>query len=198
MRIVPLRQALGSLVVPDRLSSGHHYNGKTTRQRVPNWCHPRPGSHCTSNDSWFVFQLFCLFFYRVILILGSHGTTFGGSPIGTRLGHHVLSRLSESSFTAHATSVAQQLDARLAPLQDMFPNIIAGPTRGRGLLRGVPFKNEADPAKIVKLARERGVLLLTAGKDAIRLVPSLNVGSEEVNHAMDVFESCLYVLEQQA
>jgi acetylornithine aminotransferase len=110
----------------------------------------------------------------------------------------ILSRLSQPCFIAHAQSMARQLDVRLAVLPEMFPEIIAGPARGRGLLRGVPFKNTEDPAKIVKLARERGVLLLTAGKDAIRLVPSLNIGSEEVNHALDVFESCLYVLQQQA
>lgn len=80
----------------------------------------------------------------------------------------------------------------------MFPDILAGPARGRGLLRGLPFKNTEDPAKLVKLARERGVLLLTAGKDAVRLVPSLNVGSEEADHAVDVIESCLHVLQNQS
>ncbi|KAF8680532.1 Aminotransferase [Rhizoctonia solani] len=130
------------------------------------------------------------------MTVGSHGTTFGGSPIATRLGHHVLSRLSQPEFITHVKTVAQQLDARLAALPGMFPSIIAGPARGRGLLRGVPFKNPDDPAKLVKLARERGVLLLTAGKDAVRLVPSLNIGSEEVDHAVDVIESCLHVLQQ--
>ncbi|CAE6424107.1 unnamed protein product [Rhizoctonia solani] len=130
------------------------------------------------------------------MTVGSHGTTFGGSPIATRLGHHVLSRLSQPEFITHVKTVAQQLDARLTALPEMFPSIIAGPARGRGLLRGIPFKNPDDPAKLVKLARERGVLLLTAGKDAVRLVPSLNIGSEEVDHAVDVIESCLHILQQ--
>lgn len=62
------------------------------------------------------------------------------------------------------------------------------------MILGLGFKDEIVPAKIVSLARERGVLLLTAGKDAIRFVPSLNVGREEVDTVVDVIESCLNVL----
>ena len=59
---------------------------------------------------------------------------------------------------------------------------------------GLGFKHTADPGKLVQLARERGVLILTAGKDAVRFVPSLNIGREEVDKAVDVLESCLGVL----
>ena len=47
------------------------------------------------------------------------------------------------------------------------------------------------PSKIVQLARERGVFVLTAGNDAVRLVPPLTVGKTEVDLAVDVLESCL-------
>ena len=53
---------------------------------------------------------------------------------------------------------------------------------------------EGDAQRLVELARERGVLLLTAGADCVRLVPSLNVSEEEVSHAVDVIESCLSLL----
>lgn len=54
--------------------------------------------------------------------------------------------------------------------------------------------HEGHPQRLIELARERGVLLLTAGKDCVRLVPSLNVSEEEVSHAVDVIESCLGLL----
>jgi acetylornithine aminotransferase len=47
------------------------------------------------------------------------------------------------------------------------------------------------------MARERGLLVLTAGHDAVRLVPSLTVRQEEVDMAVDVLESCLGVLEKE-
>lgn len=56
--------------------------------------------------------------------------------------------------------------------------------------------NAADAGKLVGMARERGVLLLTAGADAVRLVPSLIVGKPEVDVALDVLESCLWELSK--
>ena len=76
-----------------------------------------------------------------------------------------------------------------------FPNTIQPEIRGRGLILGIGFHDEKIPSQMVSLARERGVLILTAGKDAVRLVPSLNVGKEEVDMAVDVLEGCLGVVE---
>ena len=66
--------------------------------------------------------------------------------------------------------------------------------RGKGLILGLGFRNTSHPAALVSLARERGLLLLSAGKDAVRFVPSLNVGRAEVDNAVDVLESCLGLL----
>ena len=77
----------------------------------------------------------------------------------------------------------------------MFPGLVAvGPIRGCGLILGLVLTREGDPQRLVELARERGLLLLTAGNDCVRLVPSLNVSEEEVSHAVDVIESCLSLL----
>jgi acetylornithine aminotransferase len=129
-----------------------------------------------------------------ILILGSHGTTFGGSVLASRLGHHVLSRISDPAFISSINTASVHLRSRLERLPSFFPSIVASDIRGRGLIIGIPFKNPNHPAKVVKMARERGVLLLTAGDDAVRLLPSLTVSKEETDHAMDVLESCLSLL----
>lgn len=46
----------------------------------------------------------------------------------------------------------------------------------------------------MELARDRGVFVLTAGKDAVRLVPSLNVTVEEIDFCVDVLESVVSTL----
>ena len=94
------------------------------------------------------------------------------------------------------TETSSYLHERLSQLPRWFPNVIQPDIRGRGYILGLGFKDEASPAKLVKLARERGVLLLTAGTDAVRLVPSLNIGQEEVDTVVDVIESCLNVLDK--
>ncbi|KAF8313073.1 acetylornithine and succinylornithine aminotransferase [Clavulina sp. PMI_390] len=127
--------------------------------------------------------------------IGSHGTTFGGSPLATRLGHHVLSRISDPAFLSSLSSVSAHLRSRLAQLPLFFPDLIHPELRGRGLISGIAFKNPSHPGQIMQMARERGVLLLTAGSDAVRLVPSLNVSQEEVDMVLDVIESCLPLLK---
>jgi acetylornithine aminotransferase len=128
------------------------------------------------------------------MVLGSHGTTFGGSPLACALGHHVLSRLSDRAFVSHIMETSAYLTTRLSLLPKWFPDILESNIRGRGLILGLGFKDEKDPARVVTMARERGLFILTAGKDAVRLVPSLNAEKEEVDHCMDVIESCLGAL----
>ncbi|CAL1701670.1 unnamed protein product [Somion occarium] len=107
------------------------------------------------------------------------------------LGHYVLSRLSERAFVRHIEETSGYLEERLSLLPQWFPDVLLPSIRGRGFIRGLGFKNVAHPGRLVEMARERGVLILSAGKDAVRLVPSLNVGREEVDLAVDVLESCL-------
>ncbi|KZT12922.1 acetylornithine and succinylornithine aminotransferase [Laetiporus sulphureus 93-53] len=126
---------------------------------------------------------------------GSHGTTFGGSPLACALGHYVLSRLSERLFVANVAEMSAYLQGRLHRLPEWFPSVLQPGVRGRGLILGLGFKDESHPGKLVAMARERGMLLLTAGKDAVRLVPSLNITQTEVDLAVDVMESCLHVLQ---
>ncbi|KAI6047089.1 acetylornithine and succinylornithine aminotransferase [Pisolithus marmoratus] len=125
---------------------------------------------------------------------GTHGTTFGGSPMASAVGHHVLSRLSAPSFVVHIGDVSKYLNTRLELLPKWFPDILQTDVRGRGLIRALGFKNEKHPGQLLELARERGVFFLTAGSDTVRLVPSLTVSKEEVELAMDVLEGSLGAL----
>lgn len=126
---------------------------------------------------------------------GTHGTTFGGSPMACAVGHHVLSRLSAPSFIAHISDVSKHLNARLELLPKWFPDILQMDVRGRGLIRALGFKSEKNPGRVVELARERGVFLLPAGNDAVRLVPPLTINKEEVDLAVDVLEGSLGALQ---
>ena len=122
---------------------------------------------------------------------GTHGTTFGGSPLACALGHHVLSRISEKPFVSQIAETSTNLIGRLSQLSGWFPDLLEDGVRGRGLILGLGFKNVEHPGQVVAMARERGLFVLTAGKDAVRLVPSLNVRKEEVDFCVDVLESCI-------
>jgi acetylornithine aminotransferase len=129
-----------------------------------------------------------------VISVGSHGTTFGGQPLATRIGTHVLSRLNDPEFITHLNDTASHFDGLLQRLPELFPTLVKGPIRGRGLIRGIPFTSGTAPAELVRLARERGVLLLAAGKDAVRCVPALIASKEECDRAVGVMESCLHLM----
>ncbi|KAF5331657.1 hypothetical protein D9611_007630 [Ephemerocybe angulata] len=124
----------------------------------------------------------------------THGTTFGGSPMACAVGYHVLSRLSQPEMKEQIAETSAYLMERLSHLPKWFPEILEENIRGRGFILGLGFKDATAPGKVAELARQRGVFVLTAGKDAIRLVPSLNVTKAEVDYAIDVLESSLSML----
>jgi acetylornithine aminotransferase len=128
---------------------------------------------------------------------GTHGTTFGGQPLACAIGTHVLSRLNNPTFLSNLKTTSEHLDTLLARLPKLFPQLVGGPIRGRGLIRGIPFLDAKAPSELVRLARERGVLLLSAGKDAVRCVPPLIITPEECDKAVGVMESCLSIMVEQ-
>jgi len=97
-------------------------------------------------------------------------------------------------MAAQIKDISFYLAQRLQLLTQWFHQHLQPTIRGRGLILGLVFKDPEAPGKVVSLARERGVFILTAGKDAVRLVPSLNIGREEVDLAVDVLEGALTAL----
>ncbi|KAJ7117359.1 acetylornithine aminotransferase [Mycena crocata] len=122
---------------------------------------------------------------------GTHGTTFGGSPLACAVGLHVLSRLANAGTVAQIGTTSVYLEKRLGELVGRFPRVLEATVRGRGLIRGLGFVDAGHPGSVVEMARARGVFVLTAGKNVVRLVPSLNVGQEEVDMAVEVIAGCI-------
>jgi len=134
------------------------------------------------------------------ILVGDHGTTFGGGPLVSRIGHHVLGRLSSPNLINNIKTSSKYLMERLTTLRKDFPDLIAHnqgikeSPRGKGLLIGISTIKPEWAGKIVKLARERGLIVLTAGNDTVRIVPSLIVEKHQIDKAVDILESCCLVL----
>lgn len=137
------------------------------------------------------------------ITVGDHGTTFGGGPLASRIAHHVLGRLSDPQLKESMTASSAHLFSRLESLRDHFSDLVVHTPekpspRGRGLLVGLSMREPSHAGKVVKLARERGLIVLSAGSDAVRIVPSLIVTKEQVDKAVDILESCMLVLQKEA
>lgn len=120
--------------------------------------------------------------------IGDHGTTFGGNPLACRLAHYVLSRLADTALQHDVVAKGAVLVRGFQQLRARFPDLITE-IRGRGLILGVQLTE--DPEAIVKAARERGLLVITAGTNTLRFLPSLTVSEEEIQEGLRILEEAI-------
>jgi acetylornithine aminotransferase len=73
-------------------------------------------------------------------------------------------------------------------LRGRFPGLVQE-VRGKGLILGLQLSE--DPAGIVRAARERGLLVITAGTNTLRFVPSLVMSEEEIREGLGILEEAI-------
>ncbi len=113
---------------------------------------------------------------------GDHGSTFGGNPVSCAAACAVVDAI-DDELLANVVEQGAALGRGLAS----FPGVLA--VRGRGLLLGAVVAGGAG--EIVDTCRERGLLVLTAGDDVVRLAPPLTIGVDEVAEALSIIASAL-------
>src|SRR5439155_1500147 len=99
---------------------------------------------------------------------GDHATTFGGGPLVAGVALEVVRTIADPAFLADVRRKAEWLGAHLAQLAAGAPGVRE--VRGRGLMWGLELAEPAAP--IVAAARERGLLVVTAGAQVCRLLPA--------------------------
>lgn len=118
---------------------------------------------------------------------GDHGSTFAGSPFVTHVAHYVVGRISQPDFLAHVREVGDYLQERLQELNSPLIQDV----RGRGLM--VALELSKDVAPVIQGGYARGLLLVNAGTNVIRLVPPLIAEKHHVDYLM---EQLTVLLEQ--
>ena len=118
-----------------------------------------------------------------VLTPGTHGSTFGGNPLSARAAQTVLSIVNQPDFLK---DVLEKGDYLMNHLKQIASSKIKE-VRGMGLMVGVIVDPEKR-AHYVHALREHGVLVLTAGKDAIRLLPPLIITKEQIDTVIKAFQ----------
>jgi acetylornithine/N-succinyldiaminopimelate aminotransferase len=126
------------------------------------------------------------------MVVGVHGTTFGGNPLAMAIGNAAYDELSKPEFLAHVNTVANHLGQALEGLKDRHPSLVVE-TRGKGLLRGL--KLTINPKDIQAKLRARKVLVGVAGDNVLRMAPPLVISEAEIRQAIDAIDA---VLTEQA
>jgi acetylornithine aminotransferase len=122
------------------------------------------------------------------IVTGDHGTTFGGNPLATRLAHHVIGRLAAPALLEGVNAKSALFRDAFETLRTKFPNNV-GETRGQGLILGLQLLQ--DPAPVVTAARERGLLIITAGTNTLRLLPPLVITDAEISEGLGILEDAM-------
>lgn len=122
-----------------------------------------------------------------VFVPGDHGNTFGGNPLACSVGLTILKELIDHHVLDNVRASSDYLVEKLNILKEKYP--IIKNIQGRGLLLGI--KVEGDPKVIINKCFEKGLLLIGAGHDVLRVVPPLNVNKEDMDAMLEIFEAAL-------
>ncbi|MEM0988115.1 MAG: aspartate aminotransferase family protein [Pseudomonadota bacterium] len=123
------------------------------------------------------------------MVPGTHGSTYGGNPLGCAVGSAVMDQMTEPGFLDEVKRKASFLRQRLAELVDEHDDLIEE-VRGAGLMIGVRFNAQTAPVgDMVGLAYDQHMLTVPAAENTMRLLPPLNVSDDELNQAVGCLDA---------
>lgn len=133
---------------------------------------------------------------------GAHASTFGGNPVCISAALATIELL-EESLVENAARIGAHMMGRMTDWPARFP--IVGEVRGLGLMIGIELvrdqaTRERAPElrdRIEEMAFARGLLILGAGPNSIRLCPPLIITADQADFAIDTLEECLRILAEE-
>ncbi|MCL2662221.1 MAG: aspartate aminotransferase family protein [Oscillospiraceae bacterium] len=122
---------------------------------------------------------------KAVLVAGTHATTFGGNPVAAAGAIEVFRQLDEKALK----EVAEKGEYIEKELKSWNIPVIAE-VRGKGLMIGISLA-DMTPKEIAQKCVENGLLILTAGTDALRMLPPLTISYEEINKGLKILKAIL-------
>ena len=126
---------------------------------------------------------------------GSHGSTYGGNPLGCAVGLAVLDTVAEPGFldgvSRKSGLLRQKLEGLIAAHPDLF-----GEVRGLGLMLGLTCKRPVGD--VVAAGYDAGLILVPAAEDTARLLPPLTISEDEIAEAVKRLDAAATALKTPA
>jgi len=121
------------------------------------------------------------------MVPGDHGTTYGGNPLVCSAVSKVFDLFESNDIINHVKEITPYLESELDKLVDEYDFIEL--RRGKGLIQGIVFSFPVN--EIIEKAQEQGLIIITAGKNIIRLVPPLIITKEHVDEMIQKFKTAI-------
>ena len=112
---------------------------------------------------------------------GTHGSTYGGNPLGCAVGNKVLELVGDAAFLDEVAEKAAYFKAGLEALVARHPNTFKS-VRGKGLMMGLECA--VPNMDVVNAGYDALILTVPAGDNVVRFVPALTITKEEIDEAL--------------
>ena len=129
------------------------------------------------------------------MVAGTHGSTYGGNPLGCAVGVAVVEIIAGDAFLAEVSRKGALLRQKLEGLVAAHPAVFEG-VRGQGLMLGL--KCRAAPADVVKAGYAQHLLTVPAADNVLRLLPALNIPDADLAEAVARLDRAAATLEKAA
>ncbi|HYE31198.1 MAG TPA: aspartate aminotransferase family protein [Methylomirabilota bacterium] len=143
--------------------------------------------------------------YSNLLSAGTHGTTFGGNPLGAAVALRVLEVIERDNLADRARQLGEWMKSKLLALCGEFPTVLKT-VRGYGMMIGIEladniqaFSGSEKTASIqfINKLHDAGVMAVPSGANIIRLLPPLNLSESEADEGLRLIRSVAQSLSQQ-
>jgi acetylornithine/N-succinyldiaminopimelate aminotransferase len=129
------------------------------------------------------------------MVAGTHGSTYGGNPLGCAVGAAVVEIIAGDAFLAEVTRKGALMRQKLEGLVAAHPAVFEG-VRGQGLMLGL--KCRIAPADVVKAGYAQHLLTVPAADNVLRLLPALNIPDADLAEAVARLDRAAATLEKAA
>jgi acetylornithine/N-succinyldiaminopimelate aminotransferase len=129
------------------------------------------------------------------MVAGTHGSTYGGNPLGCAVGAAVLAIVGDDGFLAEVRRKGALFRQKLEGLVAAHPSVFEE-VRGTGLMLGL--KCRPAPAEVVKAGYAEGVLTVPAADNVLRLLPALDIPDADIAEAVARLDRAAVALERAA
>jgi acetylornithine/N-succinyldiaminopimelate aminotransferase len=141
--------------------------------------------------------------YADLLNAGSHGTTYGGSPLACAVALKILEVIQQEKLADNAREVGAHFKAGLQQMAQKYPGVIQA-VRGLGLMVGMELaanipafsgEGKTPAVRFTNLLHSAGLMAIPAGTHIIRFLPALNLRRSEADEGLKIIESVVEKLK---
>ncbi len=118
---------------------------------------------------------------------GSHGSTFGGTPLATAAVIATLETMQEQNVVQHAAEMGDYLMQQLQDKLGSHPFVTD--IRGKGLIVGIECTGPIN--ELILAGQQKGLLFVSAGPNVMRLLPNLLITKEEIDQAVEILDELI-------